>query len=47
MPHDFINYPELTNNQMNFYYFESPHKQITENFINVVNVITSYKYEQN
>jgi len=32
MPHDFKKYPELTNKQMQFYYFESPHKQITENF---------------
>ena len=32
MPHDFKNFPELTNNQMQFYYFDSPHKQITEDF---------------
>jgi len=32
MAHDFKNYPELTNAQMSLYYFESPHKQITENF---------------
>ena len=32
MAHDFKNFPELTNNQMQFYYFESPHKQITEDF---------------
>lgn len=31
--HDFKNFPELTNSQMQFYYFESPHKQITEDFI--------------
>ena len=30
--HDFKNFPELTNGQMTMYYFESPHKQITENF---------------
>lgn len=30
MPHDFINFPELANSQMALYYFESPHKQITE-----------------
>lgn len=30
--HDFINFPELTNYQMQFYYFESPHKQIVHNF---------------
>lgn len=40
MPHDFKNFPELTNNQMKFYYFDSPHKQITENFTaRVVKVI--------
>lgn len=32
MPHDFKNFPELTNRQMQVYYFQSPHKQITENF---------------
>jgi len=32
MAHDFKNFPELTNNQMQFYYFESPHKQLTEDF---------------
>jgi len=32
MPHDFNQFPELTNNQMQFYYFDSPHKQITEDF---------------
>ena len=32
MPHDFKNFPELTNSQMEIYYFESPHKQITEDF---------------
>lgn len=30
--HDFKLFPELTNNQMQFYYFESPHKQIVEDF---------------
>lgn len=30
--HDFKKYPELTNNQMQFYYFDSPHQQITESF---------------
>ena len=30
--HDFKNWPELTNAQMDFYYFESPHKQITRGF---------------
>lgn len=38
--HNFKQWPELTNNQMNFYYFNSPHKQITEGFIGeVVKVI--------
>ena len=32
MVHDFKNYPELTNSQMDFYYFSSPHQQITEDF---------------
>ena len=32
MAHDFKKFPELTNNQMIFYYFDSPHQQITENF---------------
>jgi|24BtaG_2_1085350.scaffolds.fasta_scaffold00228_13 endonuclease YncB( thermonuclease family) len=32
MAHDFKNFPELTNSQMQFYYFDSPHQQITENF---------------
>ena len=30
--HDFKNFPELTNRQMQFYYFDSPHKQIVEDF---------------
>ncbi len=30
MAHDFKQFPELTNSQMQIYYFESPHKQITE-----------------
>ena len=32
MAHDFKKFPELTNAQMQFYYFESPHKQIFEDF---------------
>lgn len=32
MGHDFKNFPELTNSQMEIYYFESPHKQIVEDF---------------
>ena len=31
-PHDFKRFPELTNNQMQFYYFDSPHKQMIEDF---------------
>ena len=39
MAHDFKAYPELTNNQMNLYYFDSPHQQIAEDFdAKVVNV---------
>jgi len=39
MAHNFKDFPELTNSQMQFYYFESPHKQITEDFTaKVVNV---------
>ena len=30
--HDFKKFPELTNNQMQFYYWDSPHKQIVEDF---------------
>ena len=32
MAHDFQRFPELDNAQMELYYFESPHKQITEDF---------------
>lgn len=32
MPHDFKKFPELTWNQMNFYYNSSPHKQIVDDF---------------
>ena len=32
MAHDFKQFPELTNSQMDFYYFASPHKQIFEDF---------------
>jgi len=39
MVHDFKLFPELTNRQMSLYYFESPHRQITDGFIaTVVNV---------
>ena len=30
--HDFKRFPELTNSQMGLYYFDSPHKQIAEDF---------------
>lgn len=33
MAHDFERFPELTNSQMDFYYFSSPHKQIFEDFV--------------
>ena len=40
MAHDFENFPELTNSQVDFYYWESPHKQIFEDFkCKVVKVI--------
>ena len=39
-PHDFKNFPELTNSQMQVYYFESPHKQITEDFTATVVKVT-------
>jgi endonuclease YncB( thermonuclease family) len=32
MTHDFKLYPELTDSQMAEHYFQSPHKQITEDF---------------
>ena|SRR3990167_4746710 len=32
MAHDFVNFPELTDSQMDIYYFQSPHKQIFEDF---------------
>lgn len=32
MAHDFKLFPELTNSQMQFYYFDSPHKQLVEPF---------------
>ena len=40
MAHDFKKFPELTNNQMQFYYFESPHKQITGDFKAKVTQVT-------
>ena len=39
-PHDFKRFPELTNNQMQLYYFDSPHKQITEGFLAKVVKVT-------
>lgn len=32
MVHDFKAFPELTDGQMQIYYFDSPHQQITEDF---------------
>ena len=40
MSHDFKRFPELTNSQMQFYYFDSPHRQITEDFMGEVVKIT-------
>tara|TARA_R100000501_G_C2556895_1_gene69166 strand:+ start:115 stop:528 length:414 start_codon:yes stop_codon:yes gene_type:complete len=40
MAHDFKRFPELTNSQMQFYYFQSPHRQITENFTATVVKVT-------
>ena len=40
MAHNFKLWPELTNNQMQIYYFESPHKQITEPFLAEVVKVT-------
>lgn len=33
MAHDFKKFPELTNHQMQLYYMDSPHKQITEGIV--------------
>lgn len=40
MTHDFKKFPELTNNQLSFYYFDSPHRQITDNFLAEVIKVT-------
>ena len=40
MTHDFKLFPELTNNQMQFYYWDSPHRQILEDFEGKVVKIT-------
>lgn len=40
MTHDFKLFPELTNNQMQIYYFDSPHKQIVEPFVAKVIKVT-------
>ena len=40
MTHDFKAFPELTNSQMQLYYFDSPHKQILESFNGKVVKIT-------
>jgi len=36
MAHDFKRFPELGNSQMDIYYWDSPHKQIFENFNGLV-----------
>lgn len=36
MAHDFKKFPELTNHQMQLYYMDSPHKQITEGIVALV-----------
>ncbi len=38
--HNFKDFPELTNSQLRELYFQSPHKQITENFIAKVTKVT-------
>ena len=40
MEHDFKKFPELTNSQMDFYYFKSPHKQIFDDFVGKVVAVT-------
>jgi len=40
MAHDFKKFPELRNSQMEIYYFESPHKQIFEDFMAEVVKVT-------
>ena len=40
MAHDFKLFPELTNSQMQIYYFQSPHKQIVEPFLAEVVKVT-------
>ena len=40
MAHNFKDFPELTNQQMETMYFQSPHKQITENFRAKVTKVT-------
>jgi len=40
MAHDFKKFPELRNSQLDIYYFDSPHRQITEPFAGKVVKIT-------
>ena len=40
MAHDFKKFPELTNGQLDIYYWDSPHKQITESFVGTVVKVT-------
>ena len=38
--HDFKTHPELSNNQMAIYYWDSPHKQILDDFNGIVVKVT-------
>jgi len=40
MAHNFKDFPELSNSQMQIYYFDSPHKQVLESFRGKVVKIT-------
>ena len=40
MAHDFKLFPELTNSQMDIFYWQSPHKQIVEDFMAKVVKVT-------
>ena len=40
MAHDFDKFPELTNTQMEFHYFDSPHTQIVRDFIATIAKVT-------
>lgn len=40
LKHDFRNFPELSNAQMQIFYFDSPHKQVPEQFFAKVEKVT-------